>query len=109
MDITKAESYLYDRLEMLSDEKVLLITKLNKIQIEIEETDNMITSMAQDADSICPPVTQWLRSFMDAKFVVCDSFHGAVFSIIFNNPFIIIWNKERGMTRFNSLLETFKL
>ena len=51
MDITKAESYLYDRLEMLSDEKVLLITKLNKIQIEIEETDNMITSMAQDVDT----------------------------------------------------------
>lgn len=51
MDISKAEGYLYERLEMLSDEKVLLITKLNKIQIEIEETDNMIASMAQDVDT----------------------------------------------------------
>ena len=51
MDITKAESYLYERLEMLSDEKVLLITKLNKIQIEIEETDNMIVAMAEDVDT----------------------------------------------------------
>lgn len=78
---------------------------------EIASELNLVpfTSMAQDADSICPPVTQWLRSFMDAKFVVCDSFHGAVFSIIFNKPFMIIGNKERGMTRFNSLLETFKL
>lgn len=58
---------------------------------------------------VYPPVTQWLRSFMDAKFVVCDSFHGAVFSIIFNKPFLIIGNKERGMSRFNSLLRMFDL
>ena len=50
MDITKAESYLYDRLEMLTDEKVLLITKLNKIQLEIEETESKIISMAEDVD-----------------------------------------------------------
>lgn len=65
--------------------------------------------MPASAEDIYPPVTQWIRSFMDAKFVVCDSFHGAVFSIIFNKPFIVIGNKERGMSRFNSLLETFKL
>ncbi len=51
MDITKAENYLYERLEMLSDEKVLLITKLNKIQIEIDETDNRIAAMAEDVDT----------------------------------------------------------
>ena len=56
-----------------------------------------------------PPVTQWIRSFKDAKFVVCDSFHGAVFSIIFNKPFLVIGNRERGITRFNSLLKTFNL
>lgn len=60
-------------------------------------------------DCVYPPVTQWLRAFMDAKFVVCDSFHGAVFSIIFNKPFLVIGNKERGMTRFNSLLDMFDL
>lgn len=58
---------------------------------------------------IFPPVTKWLRAFMDAKFVVCDSFHGVVFSIIFNKPFLVIGNKERGMTRFKSLLNTFRL
>lgn len=58
---------------------------------------------------VFPPVTRWLRSFVDAKFVVCDSFHGAVFSIIFNKPFLIIGNKERGMSRFDSLLDTFEL
>jgi len=67
------------------------------------------TSMPENESMPFPPVTQWLRAFMDAEFVVCDSFHGAVFSIIFNKPFLIIGNKERGMTRFHSLLDTFEL
>lgn len=58
---------------------------------------------------IYPPVEQWLRAFMDAKFVVCDSFHGAVFSIIFNKPFLIIGNEMRGMSRFNSLTSLYSL
>jgi len=58
---------------------------------------------------VLPPVTQWLQSFMDAKFIVTDSFHGCVFSIIFNKPFIAIGNEGRGLTRFISLLKVFKL
>jgi len=46
---------------------------------------------------------------MDAKFVVTDSFHGTVFSLMFNKPFISIVNKGRGLTRFTSLLKLFKL
>lgn len=58
---------------------------------------------------IYPPVTNWLRGFMDAKFVITDSFHGCVFSIIFNVPFLVIGNEKRGMARFDSLLQTFGL
>ena len=58
---------------------------------------------------IFPSVTQWLRGFMDAEYVVTDSFHGSVFAIIFNKPFITIGNKGRGLTRFNSLFRFFKL
>ena len=46
---------------------------------------------------------------MDAEFVVCDSFHGVVFSIIFNKPFLVIGNAKRGMARFTSLLKMFSL
>lgn len=56
-----------------------------------------------------PSVHKWLRSFMDAEFVVTDSFHGCVFSIIFNKPFIAIGNKDRGQARFKSLLKLFNL
>ena len=58
---------------------------------------------------VFPSVTSWLRGFMDAEFVITDSFHGCVFSIIFNKPFLVIGNHERGMARFNSLLKLFGL
>lgn len=55
------------------------------------------------------PVEKWLRAFHDAKYVITDSFHACVFSIIFNKPFIVYGNKERGMARFESLLKLFEL
>ncbi|MEW8065373.1 MAG: polysaccharide pyruvyl transferase family protein [Candidatus Thiodiazotropha endolucinida] len=60
-------------------------------------------------DNVFPPVTQWIRGYMDTDFVITDSFHGTVFSIIFNRPFIAIGNEERGLTRFVSLLKMFDL
>ena len=34
-----------------------------------------------------PDVQDWLASFANAEFVLTDSFHGMVFSIIFEKPF----------------------
>lgn len=58
-------------------------------------------------ERIQPSVETWLRGFYDADFVVTDSFHACVFSIIFGKPFVVIGNKERGMARFDSLLKMF--
>ena len=60
-------------------------------------------------DCIMPSVEQWLDGFNKAKYIITDSFHGCVFSIIFKKPFIAIGNSERGMARFDSLLKMFKL
>lgn len=49
-------------------------------------------------------VSQWLAEFADADYIVTDSFHGCVFSIIFHKPFVAIANKDRGLDRFVSLL-----
>ncbi len=54
-------------------------------------------------------VESWLNGFKNAKFVITDSFHGTVFAILFNIPFITIANEGRGLTRFTSLLNTFDL
>lgn len=60
-------------------------------------------------ERIQPSVEQWLRGFYDAEFVVTDSFHACVFSILFNKPFIAIENEDRGTSRFTSLLSMFGL
>lgn len=49
-------------------------------------------------------VPGWIRGFMDADYVITDSFHGTVFSIIFRKPFVSILNSGRGAERFHSLL-----
>ena len=60
-------------------------------------------------DCVFPGVTTWLRAFMDAEMTIVDSFHGMVFSILFNKPFWAIGNVSRGMSRFTSLLKMFHL
>lgn len=64
---------------------------------------------ASEGECVQPSVEQWLRGFYDAEFVVTDSFHACVFSIMFNKPFIAIGNIDRGLSRFSSLLSTFNL
>ncbi len=54
-------------------------------------------------------VPQWLRSIRDSECVVTDSFHGCVFSIIFNKPFVCLGNSARGNSRFDTLLGAFDL
>jgi hypothetical protein len=56
-----------------------------------------------------PAIEKWLRGFHDAEFVITDSFHGCVFSIIFNKPFIVYSNETRGLARFESILNMFQL
>ena len=60
-------------------------------------------------DCVYASVEEWLKGFHDAEMVVTDSFHGTVFSIIFNKPFWVIGNESRGMARFESLLSLFDL
>lgn len=61
------------------------------------------------ASGIKLSVEQWLATFRDASFVITDSFHGTVFSIIFHKEFISIANHGRGNSRFESLLSKFYL
>ena len=60
-------------------------------------------------ERVQPSVEQWLKDFYDARFVVTDSFHATVFSILFGKPFVVIGNKERGLSRIYSLLKMFGL
>ena len=61
------------------------------------------------AQRIQPPVESWLRAFIDAHYVVTDSFHATVFSILFHKPFVVCINNGRGVARLRSLLAIFGL
>ena len=94
-----------------SNERKMLV---NQIEKEINGTAFNINVKSKDSkasikDRTYPTVTSWIRGFVDAKYVIVDSFHGCVFAIIFNKPFIAFGNTERGLTRFSSLLKLFKL
>ncbi len=56
-----------------------------------------------------PSVQEWVAAIADADYVVTDSFHGTVFAILHNKPFISIVNRSRGASRFESLLSRFGL
>ena len=58
---------------------------------------------------VVPPIQDWIAGFSDADFVVTDSFHGCILSIMFHRPFIAVGNGQRGMSRMSSLLEMFGL
>lgn len=60
-------------------------------------------------DYLIPSIEGWIKGFVDAEFVITDSFHGTVFSILFNKPFISLLNIDRGASRFHSLLSEFGL
>lgn len=65
----------------------------------------LITSGGPIQNCILPSTEQWLRSFLDSEFVVTDSFHGTVFSIIFEKQCIVLENQQRGADRFTSLFK----
>jgi len=54
-------------------------------------------------------VEKWLSAIYYSEYVITDSFHGTVFSIIFNKPFITIANLKRGAARLSDLLQRFQL
>lgn len=74
-----------------------------KVSLKTTMSDEVLKSMAY------PKIEEWLRNFYDSSFIVTDSFHGTVFSIIFNKPFVVFANTKRGNSRIESLLSRLGL
>lgn len=93
-----------------SNEKKELIDMVSK---ELHTKPFKINAISYNSknieDMVYPTVTSWIKGFDDAKYVVTDSFHGCAFAILFNKPFIVYGNAQRGMARFKSLLNMFDL
>ncbi len=98
-------TYILDPSEYLNN-SILQFSKKNKCKIiniaPLHEND-----VKRDESYIS--IAKWIKCIRDAKYFITDSFHGCVFSIIFNKPFICLGNKSRGNARFDTLLKTFHL
>ena len=107
----KCEGTLLNYILDETPEKLALIEKIAKEKnlVSFRVNSKVESREIPLQERIQPPVEQWLRGFYDAEFVVTDSFHACVFSILFNKPFIAIGNVRRGMSRFKSLLSMFGL
>lgn len=53
-----------------------------------------------------PSIESWLEGIANARYVITDSFHGSVFSILFKRQFVTLGNAARGNSRFDSLFKT---
>lgn len=110
--------FLYSYILDISEEKRLILDQIKtKLKVELATTilaseilykvkpNNYKQFKGLKAESI----NEWVNSFYNSEYIITDSFHGMVFSIIFNKQFIVIGNKERGMSRFQSLLKKLNL
>lgn len=93
-------AYILDRNKQKED----IIKKISK-----ETSDSLFDIMNIDKYSPYYSIEDWLKGIFYATTVVTDSFHGTVFSILFNKPFYVIGNEKRGNSRIIDLLSTFKL
>lgn len=48
-------------------------------------------------------IEKWLANFRDSEFVITDSYHGTLFSLIFHKQFYTFYNTYRGNARMDSL------
>lgn len=96
-------------LTYILDENDIKCNIVEKIEKEKKLKSFVVNSKAEDYRSkienrIQPSVESWLKGFYDADFVITDSFHACVFSILFKKQFAVIINKRRGASRIVSLL-----
>lgn len=103
-------TYILDESEFKS-KAIEYVSAIKKTGVFSSNSEVSFSKVGKKGIERCvyPPVEQWIESFMRAELVLTDSFHGTVFSIIFNVPFIVLANQSRGLSRITSLLKTFHL
>lgn len=77
------------------------------------EIDNLIKSKSQElgvgvvmcnlSEDTEISIVQWVANIHNAQLIITDSYHGTIFSLIFNKPFLLLKNEDRGGCRFDSL------
>lgn len=110
-DVPKSKGNLFCYILDNTEEKMNVVKNIEKRRhLSSFFMNGDCGNLAEDLEKrIQPPVESWLRAFYDSEFIVTDSFHACVFSILFHKQFLVIGNKDRGLARIHSLLSMFGL
>jgi len=86
---------------------------VREIELATAKTSNFIgrivSKRANREFTMYPKVSKWLYDFDQSDLIITDSYHGMLFSIIYQKPFIVIGNSSRGLERFKSFLKFVRL
>lgn len=85
-----------------------LLDASTKVLSEIGKRYQLIDAYRDDQGKF-REVGQWLNIIKNAKYVITDSFHGTVFSLIFKKQFITLTTENRGNERLNTLMTSVGL
>lgn len=98
VSVSSKSKLLYYILDENEDTQSILNTISKYRKIETENINKFVDGKHKNS------IEYWLKSIAESDYIFTDSFHGTVFSILFNKPFIVYGNKERGLSRFETLL-----
>lgn len=107
------EAYVFVYLLRPTEEKTNFVEKFSRekgIKV-VNIMPKMLEKVGKGRINECvfPSISTWLKGFKEASYVITDSFHASVFSIIFNKQFFVINDKIGGVTRIPSLLNMLNL
>jgi len=100
----RKDDYILVYILNYTDEKKKFI---EKVRLSLKK--KVILILAEKNIRINDTVENWIALFRDASYVITDSYHGTIFSVIFHKDFISLANPLRGTERFKSLSEMFSL
>lgn len=97
-------------LDLNSAKQQMVVGFSDKNNLEIRTINPKLDNIKCDLNKrIVPSLEEWLTAFRDCDFIITDSFHACVFSILYQKPFAVIVNNERGSSRFLSFLSMLGL
>lgn len=90
-----------------SEDKMHIVSIIGQIlELPVKQINSKTEYIgASLKERVAPSIDEWISGIGSTSFVVADSFHATVFSIIFHKPFIAVANESRGLARFTSLLD----
>lgn len=91
------EPFVFAYILDMTEEKQNTIKKIANIQ------GCSIRILTADKTNENDTIEKWLNYFRDSQYVITDSFHGTVFSLIFQKQFYCFYNNTRGNARIDSL------